>query len=339
MAEEVYKYQVWCDTDSKYETVWAEEKPTTCPANDGHTIDQSKTTIIDQVANTDVEISNASFTATSKHMLVEVAPREGIGLNFYTPNFCDRTTWYEGSTAITEFAMTDSGDKTTWNTNGTHTGPWVDLTHGKIFAEDLITAATPAYLCKVEVSTDTGTTWVEKTENDFDATDDDFSVDYVNGTVTFNSALGVGDLVRASFSNAPSTLTYTIKPDEGKRVRLVHVECQMSIDIEFTTKVEYQVWAYNPYDFPNKVQVKASVYKTIMDFLYESTGVYPTFPKIDATGARGIPEDIIVVPFNYTASRDILDSQGIEIRVVMDKEFAGHVCNCTFYCLSEDEDE
>jgi len=71
--------------------------------------------------------------------------------------------------------------------------------------------------------------------------------------------------------------------------------------------------------------------------LYESTGVYPIFPKIDVNNPRGIPEDIIVVPFNYTASRDIADSLGVEIRITLSTAFTGTVCNSTFYCLEEDE--
>jgi len=337
MAEELFKYQVWCDTDGQFETVWAETEPTTCPVDPvGHSIDQTKTSIIDEITNTDVSITNAAFTSTS-HMKVEVEPREGTGKNFYSPNMCDKTTWYEGATAVTEFSMTDSGDLTTWNTNGTHAGPWIDLTHGKIFGEDNISAETPALLCKVEVSTDGGTTWVEKTEDTFDEADQDYTVDYKLGTITFNSALSGSDQVRASFSKSPSIMTFSIIPGSGKRIRLIHVECQMSTDIGFTSNVEYQIWAYNPYDLPNKVQIKTNVYKTIMDFLYESTGVYPTFPKLDITSPRGVSQDLIVVPFNYTASRDIKASQGVEIRMVQTKEFTGTVCNCTFYCLEETE--
>jgi len=337
---DVIKYRVWCNTDSQWEEVILSTTaavPTTCPTDPiGHTIDGNKTTILETNTGENVNLINVN-TSSNKHMKVEVEPREGVGLNFYSPNMCDRTTWYENSTPVTEFSMTDSGDLITWNTNGTHGGPWVDLTHGKLFQEDLLTTATPAYLCKVEVSTDVGVTWVEKTENTFNDTDGDFSVNYSVGTVTFNSALGGSDQVRASFSKPPATMIFTIKPSAGKRIRMIHVECQMSVDIGFTSNVEYQVWAYNPYDLPNKVQVKSSIYKTIGDFLYESTGVYPQFPKLDINGPRGIPQDIIVVPFNYTATRDILDSQGVEIRMVQGQEFTGYICNCTFYCLEETE--
>jgi hypothetical protein len=332
----INQYKVWCDTDSKWEYVWLEDTPTVCPFNAGHAIDTGKTAIMQSTQTTQVELTNVG-TTTSEHLKVEVEPREGTGLNYYTPNLCDNTTWYEGATAVSGYSLTDSGDQISWNTNGNHDGPWIDLTHGKVFAEDLITAADDTLLCKVEVSTDGGTSWVEKTENTFDETDGDFAVSYTSGVVIFNTALSGTDQVRASFSKAPATMCHTIKPNSGKRIRIVHVETQMSKDVGITANVNYEVWAYNPLDLPNKVCVKKSIYKTLNDFLYESTGVYPTFPKMDVNNPRGIPEDILIVPFNYTASRDINDSQGVEVRVCLSKPFTGTVCNSTFYCLEEDE--
>jgi hypothetical protein len=337
------KHRVWCDTDSKWEYVWLESDaaaPTTCPTDPvGHTIDSAKSSIIDTTEGQSVELLGIS-TTSSEHLKVEVEPREGTGQNYYSPNMCDRTTWYENSTLVSEYALTDTdGNRLTWDTDGNHDGPWVDLTHGKIFNEDELTAANGDLLLVVEVSTDGGTNWSTQTENTFNGTDGDYSVDYKLGTVTFNTALDVGNQVRASFSKAPETMLFSIVPPTGKRIRLIHVESQMSDDVEFTADVEYQIWAYYPLLVapPTKIQVKTNKYKTIMDFLYESTGVYPRFPALDVTGPRGIPKDIIVVPFNYTASRDIADSGGVEIRMVCGAEFGGYVCNCTFYCLLEDE--
>lgn len=43
----VYRYRLWCTSDMKYEYVWAETAPTTCPTNTAHTIDADMTTIIE----------------------------------------------------------------------------------------------------------------------------------------------------------------------------------------------------------------------------------------------------------------------------------------------------
>jgi len=46
MAAEVYKYRVWCNTDSKWEYVWAEVEPTVCPVDTAHPIDTAKTAVV-----------------------------------------------------------------------------------------------------------------------------------------------------------------------------------------------------------------------------------------------------------------------------------------------------
>lgn len=46
----LFKYRVWCSTDSKWEYIWLEDTataPTTCPANPAHTIDSAKTSSVD----------------------------------------------------------------------------------------------------------------------------------------------------------------------------------------------------------------------------------------------------------------------------------------------------
>ena len=55
----VYKYRVWCDTDSKWEYVWRDENeavPSLCPVNTGHTIDTAKTSIVEQSSTNVVKV-------------------------------------------------------------------------------------------------------------------------------------------------------------------------------------------------------------------------------------------------------------------------------------------
>jgi hypothetical protein len=284
-----------------------------------------------------VAMENAQFSP-SGFLKAEIEPREGNGQNFYAPNLCDQSTWYEGATPITEFELSSSDD-TIWDTAGTHDDrPWVDLVHGKLFREDDLIAATPSLRCKVEVSTDGGTTWVEKTENSIGSTTDGgYSVDYQLCKVTFNSALNSGDKVRASFSISTESMLFTIKPNNGDKIRITEVETQISKDCGFTASVEYEIWAYDINDLPNKMLVAKSVYKSVSDFLYESNGVYPIFPKIDEAGPRGLSQDIIVVPFKYITSRDLLSGMGLEIRMKVSEPFTGLLCTSTFYCLQEAE--
>lgn len=43
----VYKYRLYCNTETAYVYDWAETEPTTCPNNTAHTIDSTKTTIVE----------------------------------------------------------------------------------------------------------------------------------------------------------------------------------------------------------------------------------------------------------------------------------------------------
>jgi hypothetical protein len=53
----VKKWRVWCTTDNKYEYVWSETEPTTCPYNPiSHTIDASKTAAIEIINENIVSI-------------------------------------------------------------------------------------------------------------------------------------------------------------------------------------------------------------------------------------------------------------------------------------------
>lgn len=42
----IYKYRIWCNTDSVWEYVWSETLPDKCPTNTAHSIDANMTTII-----------------------------------------------------------------------------------------------------------------------------------------------------------------------------------------------------------------------------------------------------------------------------------------------------
>lgn len=56
----INKYRVYCSTEGKYETVWAQTPPITCPNNNTHTIQNDMTTIIDTIKAVDTKVFIAS---------------------------------------------------------------------------------------------------------------------------------------------------------------------------------------------------------------------------------------------------------------------------------------
>ena len=63
---EIYKYRVYCTTDSKYVNGWYETEPDFCPENNTHTIDSSKTSILDSRKEEEVLIKE-EITKTGGH--------------------------------------------------------------------------------------------------------------------------------------------------------------------------------------------------------------------------------------------------------------------------------
>lgn len=264
-------------------------------------------------------------------------PRPGVEKYVFSHNFCNATSWFDNADAVSNFEMTNSGDLTTWNTGSTHVN-WIDLKHGHLFDEENILAAQPELAAVIEVSNDDGETWVEKTENTWRKVDGDFSINYTDGTITFNSALSFGARVRASFYKARETYSWIIAPAAGKKLKVLYVELQFTSDLDFNNIVEYEIWGYNPYDLPNKMMYASRIYKRIQDFFLESTGPYPVMPAFGGESA-GLSSGLITLPFKYLAYRELKSSEGAEVRVKLRDPGAlgGEFAAITFYCLTEAE--
>jgi len=250
--------------------------------------------------------------------------KDGSGVVIVTYNWCDKCTWYQGSTRKTGQALTlDSG--TTYESGFAN---WIDLTHGRLYREDLVSAD---YLVKVY---DDG---VELTPREpFATSGGDYTVDYENGKVTLAAA--PSGAVTADFSHENGSL-FTITPLEGKRLWVEESEVQFSSDIDIKDTIHFQAWAYNPADLPNKVPVtEKTTYKTAGDFVDEARGTYPQVPAFGGS-TRGLSQPHLVFPFKYLQLKELFYSLGLEIRIWLenDTEFGGERATATFYCTSMDE--
>lgn len=249
-------------------------------------------------------------------------------VNLVTHNFCDKTTWWQQSTQVTDETLTDSGDQLTFTSAHPE---WIDLTHGKFYLEDRI-ATRDNYIPVIQVD---GVTKTERAP--FATSGGDYVIDYHSGTVTFASVQT--GTVTASYYYAGSSL-FTVAPDAGKVLWVRDSEVQFSADIVMHSTINFQAWAYNPADLPNKIPVSLTTnYKTLRNFIEEAKGCYPVIPAIGGSGPRGLSQQHVVFPFKYTQVKTLKSSYGLEIRVWMDEdvEFDGEFGTATFYCSSYDE--
>ena len=334
----VYKYRVWCTTDNKYEYVWGTAVPTTCPINTGHTIDTNKTTVVDS-AGGEAPVTERGFPK------ITVEPPQHSRSDFISPNFCDKTTWHVPALPIANETLSDSGDLTTWNSVSSY---WIDVMHGKITDErDLRATYTPV----ITVND------VAKVENSPGLTDNDYSINYVTGSVIFNAALTGGDVVKATSYYKENGSLFIVAPSAGKLLRLTKAEIQFSTNMELTDTAIFEPYGYvdvfapqlldtadppGPYPSGTKIPLgQKRVYQTMQDYVNEAQESFPEIPQIGGSGWRGSKGSIQIFswPYQNRGTLDLVSSAGMEVRVQLESNipFGGDVAVVTIYGISEDE--
>lgn len=257
--------------------------------------------------------------------------RAGTKYNAISFNFCDKTTWYYASTPANEI-LTDSGDGLTFNSTHTY---WIDLTHGKVtFEDDIIFNNNKWY---VAITSDS----VAMIE------DVDYTVNYVNGTVTFASSQS-GKTIEATYWYAGSSL-FVVRPPVGKKLELTRVEVQFSSDIQLNDTMTFNVYGYAGVFAPQYVPVPYSAldviplgrplkYKNGKDYLNESNGTYPVIPPFGGT-SRGIQSSSITFPWTYLTKTQLLYSAGMQVMISMQNHtpHGGEFATVTLYCVVDDE--
>jgi hypothetical protein len=254
---------------------------------------------------------------------VQIDPPEGSRLEVISPNWCDKTTWFEESVEVTDEALTDSGDGLTFNPATARV--WVDVMHGKLTGErELRESHQP----QIEVDGSP----VE--ENSPGATDKDYSINYSTGAVTFNSSQS-GKTVVAKRYHYENGATFTVAPIEGKILRITQIEVQFSENVELNDTVLFQLYVGgNPYGDP-------TVYQTMMDFINEASLAYPSIPKMGGSSWRGMKGAVHIFrwPYSERGATDLKASLGMAIKIKLEgnNEFGGDVAVATVYGISESE--
>lgn len=269
-------------------------------------------------AGANKKLRSSEFNAPSVHVIKSTESSFKLVSHWWN----DPTTWYEESVRVTGESLTTS-DNLTYSSVNTN---WIDLVSGKIYQEDTI--STP-YLVKIYADGVLQTTG--------------FTINYPAGTITF-TASQAGKAITADYSYENGSL-FTFKPDAGKILMIEHTEVQFSTDTKIpnvihgdanTSGFDFDIYAYNPYDLPNKVAVKQTKYKSEVDIINDANqgqGWIPHFGNLPGTS------DILVFPFEYGTLQPLRDSQGLELRVSLKDNvpLLGSFSTLTIYCMSRSE--
>ena len=294
----------------------------------------------------------------------------GLKYNPISPNWCDKTTWYEQSVKCEETLVEDVDGKTFLSPTGKVN--WIDTLHGKLFNEDALveslgpdvddpppgssssSSGEPENFQKLRVRA-----FVDgerKYENSPGQTDKDFTVDYTNGKVVFNTTAYSGKQVDAVFWYENGS-QWTIAPPAGSKIQLVRVELQFSKNIVIRDTMVYSAYGYvksfapylmsPPYNYPGEMKIPIDTpirYKSVSNYVSESNGTYPIIPAFGGDyegGWRKQGDDILTLPWDYVARTDLHSSMGMELRVTTEKDMAheGELATVAFYCLRLPEDD
>ena len=242
---------------------------------------------------------------------VSIHKPEGSSATKVTHDWTDKTTWHQNATKVTDEVLTlDTG--TTYQGANQN---WINLVSGKVYEEDVINSD-GEYTVEIKVD--------DVVQNN------GYTVDYVNGKITFDSA--PGGTVKATYYYAGSSV-WTLKPDLGKMLLIEHSEIQFSKNVVVTDHFYFDVYVYNPNDLPNKMLYKRITYKNERDILNSSNLGY-TIPKFG-----NLANDVIILPFNYVTLQSLKSSQGAELRVSTknDNAITGEFATATFYVISKGE--
>lgn len=263
--------------------------------------------------------------------------------NAISPNWCDKTTWYERSVQVTNETLTDSGDGLTFNSAHPF---WIDAKHGKIFNEDILVSDDSG---KWVVSGVTANS-VAKNENSPGQTDKHFTVNYTAGTITFNSSMA-GQTIVASYWYSPTTAgssIWTVIPPAGAKIQVIRVELQFSVDLVLKDTAVFQglgfVQAFAPQYCPVPYPLNTLIplgdpikYKSMTDFVSESNGAFPIIPAFgggDQGGWRSLGQNVITLVWDYVSRTDLHSAYGMRLQTSLQNDIphGGAFATATFYC-------
>lgn len=133
-----------------------------------------------------------------------------------------------------------------------------------------------------------------------------------------------------------SNSEWICEPSPGKVVYLVWAEVQFTHDISLsgTTSMNFDIWAYDPSNLPNRALVERITYSSIRNALERGNAHY----TLDA-GVDGETEKITTIKFDYPRAIPLQSSLGMQIRVTTDShtEVGGTYMTASFITSEEDE--
>lgn len=279
-------------------------------------------------------------------LLYGLNPENEQKVQFYTPNYAYKPSWYMNSVFHSASAMVtaDSGSGVVWDLSSSHTV--VDVSHNNLIFEYKYSQYQP----KVYVD------GVLKTEKDADSPLglDEWEMDYSTGRVTFGSAVS-GSTITVDYYEVASS-EFTVVPDPGTRLKIIETEIQASLNLSIRgnflfelrgevgkhPKLEpYRIANGGPYPDGTKLPLQSNRYNSMLCALGESNLSYPRYLKTTNVNptSRDLPDDIQIFSWDYAKQKEInmYDAWGMDLKIRMENDIPqeGDIAIVTIYATSK----
>lgn len=235
---------------------------------------------------------------------------KGPDIDEFTPNFCDRTTWWPESTSVENETLTDSGDGYTFNSVNQY---WIDVVSGKITEE---IALRDTYTPVVNINGSPATM-----RSPFSDSGGDYTIDWDAGTVTF-FADQEGNTITASYHYENGS-AWVMTPPAGKMYSIEGGKFLVTTnDFDMTTSFHYEVLV-------GETVVGQSVYDSVAQLVDTAAGNLGVLEGPIGTGIRGLPAGTYQsMGITYVTTRDLYSSMGMSLRIRLgnDEPFTGTRC-------------
>jgi hypothetical protein len=253
----------------------------------------------------------------------------------FSPNWCDKTTWYgEAIEVLAEAVGTGDGAQTVFPLAQNDV---IDLTHGKVAEEGSIPLPAGATMTSWQpvIKVD-GVTQTEAVP--FGGAANDYSINYATGDITFVVAPANTLAVTADYfyaDTAAGNSKFKFGPPAGKKWTIEIGETQFAKDLVLNDTVIFVpiLLASDTTEVGPR-----SNYKTLGTYMDYTTGSYPIVPAFGGS-ERGLTQDTIILRWDYQASMVLKSSQGVGIKVFLENDvaFGGERATFTLYIKEEDE--
>jgi hypothetical protein len=247
-------------------------------------------------------------------------------------DFSDRTTWYQNSVQATNQTLSlVSGNTYQAPVGQRH---WIDINNSKLTLDHNKVLEKDGSLSAIslrEVKVYSNGTLVNSSE---------YSVDFENGSVSFNSPQ-VGSISADFWHNdgvsSSNLADFIIKPQAGYSLRIQHVEIQVSKNIAFNDTIIFETWAganlenygnFNSSIFDLGYGISRAYYRSIKDLINWCNNSYPVIPA-----AGELQYDVMCFPFIFLLSPELNYKQKSLIRLCTKNGVgvSAEIATATFY--------